>query len=60
MQIEASSPIIPWQRDGETMETVADFLFLHSKITADGECSHEILKIKKKKACSLEEKPWPT
>ena len=38
----ASSPITPWQVDGETMETVADFIFLGSKITADGDCSHEI------------------
>ena len=53
MQIEASSPIIPWRRDGETMETVADFLFLHSKITEDGDCSHEILKTKKKKSLLL-------
>ena len=38
----ASSPIISWQIDGETVETVADFIFLGSKITEDGECSHEI------------------
>ena len=38
----ASSPIISWQIDGETVETVADFIFLGSKITADGDCSHEI------------------
>ena len=38
----ASSPIIPWHIDGETMETVTDFLFLGSKTTADGDCSHEI------------------
>jgi len=37
-----SDPIISWQIDGETMETVTDFLFLGSKITADGDCSHEI------------------
>ena len=37
-----SSPIISWQIDGETMETVSDFIFLGSKITADGNCSHEI------------------
>ena len=36
------SPITPWQIDGETMETVTDFVFLGSKITADGNCSHEI------------------
>ena len=41
-KIIASSPIISWQTDGETMETVTDFLFLGSKITADGDCSHEI------------------
>jgi len=38
----ASSPITSWQIDGETMETVTDFIFLSSKITADGDCSHEI------------------
>ena len=38
----ASSPITLWQIDGETMETVADFILLGSKITADGDCSHEI------------------
>ena len=37
-----SSPITSWQRDGETIETIRDFLFLGSKITADGDCSHEI------------------
>ena len=42
MKIMASSPITSWQIDGETMETVTDFLFLGSKITADGDCSHEI------------------
>ena len=41
-KIMASSPITPWQIDGETVETVADFIFLGSKITADGDCSHEI------------------
>ena len=41
-KIMASSPITTWQIDGETMETVRDFLFLGSKITADGDCSHEI------------------
>ena len=40
--IMASGPIISWQIDGETKETVADFIFLGSKITADGDCSHEI------------------
>ena len=38
----ASSPITSWQMDGETVKTVADFIFLSSKITADGDCSHEI------------------
>ena len=38
----ASGPITPWQIDGETMETVTDFIFLGSKITADGDCNHEI------------------
>ena len=38
----ASSPINSWQIDGETVETVADFIFLGSKVTADGDCSHEI------------------
>ena len=38
----ASSPITSWQIDGETVETVADFIFLGSKITADGDCNHEI------------------
>ena len=46
----ASGSITSWQIDGETMETVTDFIFLGSKITADGDCSHEI------KRCSLEEK----
>ena len=41
-KIMASSPIISWQIDGETMETVTDFIFLGSKITADGDCSHDI------------------
>ena len=41
-KIMASSPITSWQIDGETMETVTDFIFLGSKITADGVCSHEI------------------
>ena len=42
MKIMAPGPIISWQIDGETMETVTDFIFLGSKITADGDCSHEI------------------
>ena len=41
-KIVASSPITSWQIDGETMETVTDFIFLGSKITAEGDCSHEI------------------
>ena len=41
-KIMASSPITSWQIDGETMETVTEFTFLGSKITADGDCSHEI------------------
>ena len=50
----ASSPIILWQIDGETVETVSDFIFLGSKITADGNCSHEI------KRRLLFGKLWPT
>ena len=41
-KITASGPIVSWQIDGETVESVADFIFLGSKITADGDCSHEI------------------
>ena len=41
-KIMASSPINSWQIDGETLETVADFIFWNSKITADGDCSHEL------------------
>ena len=41
-KVMASSPITSWQIDGETMETVTDFIFLGSKIIADGDCSHEI------------------
>ena len=51
MKIMASSPIALWQIDRETMETVTDFIFLSSKITADGDCSHEI-----KRCFSLKEK----
>ena len=51
----ASSPITSWQIDRETMETVTDFIFLGSKIIADGDCSQEI-----KDACSLKEKLWQT
>ena len=47
----ASSPITSWHIDGETVETMKDFIFLGSKITADGDCCHEI-----KRHCSLEEK----
>ena len=47
-KIMASSPITSWEIDGETVETVSDFIFLGSKITADGDCSLEI-----KDACSL-------
>ena len=43
MKIMAYGPITSWQIDGETVETVADFIFLGSKITADGDCSHEIM-----------------
>ena len=42
IKIMASGPITSWQIDGETMETVTDFIFLGSKITADGDCNHEI------------------
>ena len=42
MKIMASGPITSWQIDGETVETVSDFIFWGSKITADGDCSHEI------------------
>ena len=44
-KIMASGPIIPWQIDGETVETVADFIWGGSKITADGDCSHEIKRL---------------
>ena len=54
-KIMASGPITSWQIDGEAMETVSDFILGGSKITADGDCSHEI-----KNTCSLEEKLWPT
>ena len=42
MKIMASGPITSWEIDGETVETVSDFIFVGSKITADGDCSHEI------------------
>ena len=45
MKILASTPITSWQIDGETMETMTDFIFLGSKITADGDCSHEIKRL---------------
>ena len=54
-KIMASGPITSWEVDGETMETVSDFIFGGSKITADGDCS-----MKLKDACSLKEKIWPT
>ena len=54
-KIMESSPFTLWQIDGETLETVRDFIFWGSKITADGDCSHEI-----KRAYSLEGKLWPT
>ena len=44
-KVMASGPITSWEIDGETMETVTDFIFLGSKITADGDCSHEIKKM---------------
>ena len=44
MKITASSPITSWEIDGKTVETLTDFIFLESKITADGDCSHEIKK----------------
>ena len=50
-KIMASGPVTLWQIDGEAMETVTGFIFLGSKITADGDCSHEI-----KDSCFLEEK----
>ena len=52
--IMATSPITSWQIEGEKVEAVTDFIFLDSKITSDGDCSHEI------KRRSLEEKLWPT
>ena len=52
-KIMASGPITSWQIDGEIVETVVDFVFLGSRITADGDCSHEI------KRHSFEGKLWP-
>ena len=54
-EIMAFGPITSWQIDGDTMETVIDFILGCSKITADGDCSHEI-----KRRLLLEEKLWPT
>ena len=54
-KIMASGPITSWEIDGETVETVSDFILQGSKITADGDCSHEL-----KDAYSLEGKLWPT
>ena len=54
-KIMASCPITSWEIDGETVETVSDFIFWGSKITADGDCSHEI-----KRHLLLEKKLWPT
>ena len=55
MKIMASGPITSWEIDGETVETVSDFILGGSQITAEGECSHEI-----KDTYSLGEKLWPT
>ena len=54
-KIMASGPITSWEIDGETVETVSDFICLGSKITADGDCSHEI-----KRRLLLGGKLWPT
>jgi len=54
-KVRASGPITSWQIDGEKMETATDCIFLGSKITADGDCSHEI-----KRRLLLEKKLWPT
>ena len=54
-KIMASGPITSWEIDGQTVETLTDFIFLGSKITADGDCNHEI-----KNVWSLGEKLWPT
>ena len=54
-KIMASGPITAWEIDGETVETVSDFIFGGSKITTDGDCSHEI-----KRPFTLEEKLWQT
>ena len=57
-KIMVSSPITSWRIDGENVTAVTNFIYLSSRITADGDCSHEIKK--KKIACSLEEKLWHT
>ena len=54
-KIIGGSSITPWQIDGETVETVSDFIFLGSKITVGGDCSHKL-----EDAYSLEGKLWPT
>ena len=54
-KIMVSGPITSWEIDGETMETVTDFIFLGSKITADGDCNHEI-----KRCLLLETEMWST
>ena len=72
-KIMASDPITSWEVDGETVETVSDFIFWGSQITAEGDCSHEIKRqlllgrkgmvieaMKLKDAYSLEGKVWPT
>ena len=53
----ASGPITLWQIDVRKVETETDFIFLGSKITVDGDCSHEIKRCEKIDACSLEKKP---
>ena len=69
MKIRVSGPITSWQIDGETMEIVTDFIFMGSKITADGDCSHEIkrqLLLGRKAMINLDNKlksrdiTWPT
>ena len=50
----ASGPITSWQIDGQTVETVADFIFLGSKITADGDCSHETKRLLGRKVLNLD------
>ena len=54
-KIMASGPTTSWEKDGETVETESDFIFLGSKITTDGDCSHEI-----KRRLLIEGKLWPT